>query len=263
MLSQGCGYGGCGYGGCNRDLTRGAVDQAAEFSNFGVTHGTHESRDEAVVQAAHEFGVLRSKLSERALGKRHHGCIWVVECLGNHRIEAEHIEIGHERLQAGWGRGVRASATRALITARGKSVVRAAAQPFGHRQDHARKQRHNGRLEAQRWCVGRQRIPVLGSADLTAPIHGNGDEADVTHAFEMRPNRVRVQLDHVCNLGGGERLGRPREFQVDRVTSVVAERLEQVEAGTVLYCTVLCGHVLCGHVLFTNGIVTHGVEITL
>ena len=68
------------------------------------------------------------------------------------------------------------------------------------------------------------------STDAPLGVCRHLEEADVAHSFKVRPHRVGVQLERFGDLGGRQRLRGPGQLQVDRVASVVAECLEQLEA---------------------------------
>ena len=70
---------------------------------------------------------------------------------------------------------------------------------------------------------------MLRTTDITAPADFDVEQSGLAHPFEMRTYRVRMQGERLGDVGGGERLRRPGEFEVDRVACVVAECLEQVE----------------------------------
>jgi hypothetical protein len=57
------------------------------------------------------------------------------------------------------------------------------------------------------------------------------EEAHVAHALEVGTDGVGVEVERLGDVGGGQRAGGARQLEVDRIARVVAERLEQVEAG--------------------------------
>ena len=83
------------------DPTRGAVDHTAEPTNLGVAERIDEPLDHAVVQAAHEVGVIGRQLAERAVRKRHDRHVGGVVGVGDDRVETEPVEIVDECFQAG------------------------------------------------------------------------------------------------------------------------------------------------------------------
>jgi len=61
-------------------------------------------------------------------------------------------------------------------------------------------------------------------------LGGHVEQADVAHPLEMRADGVGVKTERFGDIGGGQRLRRANKLQVDGITSVVPERLQQVEA---------------------------------
>ena len=70
---------------------------------------------------------------------------------------------------------------------------------------------------------------MLGPADGAAGLGVDAEEADVTHALEVGPHGVDVELEGVGDLGGGQRQRAAGQLEVDRVAGVVAEGLQHVQ----------------------------------
>ncbi len=126
--------------------------------------------------------------------------------------------------------------TLALTRADGLGVLSPGAETFGHRQHHSCEHRHHRGFETERRRVGHQGVAVLRPTDLAATTDLHRDEAGVAHAIEVRTHGVRVEFDHVGDLGGREWLGGPRQLEVDGVAGVVTQRLEEVESRLGVGC---------------------------
>ena len=82
---------------------------------------------------------------------------------------------------------------------------------------------------------------MLWPADITATTHLDIDQANVAHSIEMGSHRVGMQRQRVGDLGSDQRPGRAGQFEVNRITSVVTERLEDVELRGTSHSTRLHG----------------------
>jgi hypothetical protein len=70
---------------------------------------------------------------------------------------------------------------------------------------------------------------VLRPADVAPTADLDVEQPGLAHALQVGAHGVGMQVECLGDVGGGERTRRPREFEVDRVAGVVAERLEQIE----------------------------------
>ena len=145
------------------------------------------------------------------------------------RIETEAIEVGHERLERGRRLPIPIGAGDALVTSHLGGVVGVAVEPLCHVQHHPGQHRHRRWFEAERRCIGGDRVAVLRPTDVAATPDGDIEQADVAHPLEVWADRVRVELERLGDVGGGQRPRRPGEFEVDRVARVVTQRLQQIE----------------------------------
>ena len=173
--------------------------------------------------------MLFGEIGERTIREGDHGRVSIIGTVGDQRVEAEPIEIGHERFERGRRMLIRPRAGRPFGATDDFGVVGARLESRRHRQHHPGEDGHRGWLEAERWRMRRNRIAVLGPADVTAAADLHLEQAGLTHAFEVRSYGVGVQPERVGDVGRRERSRRAGEFEVDRVPRVVAQRLEQVE----------------------------------
>jgi hypothetical protein len=70
---------------------------------------------------------------------------------------------------------------------------------------------------------------VVGAADPGGHVGAHLQQPHVTHALEVGTHGVGVQAQTLGDVGGGERLRRPGQLEIDGVARVVAERLENIE----------------------------------
>ena len=187
------------------------------------------------MQTADEVGVLLSEVSKRTVGERHDRretlvggwvCSWIV---ADDWVESEAIKVGDQRFERRRCVPVTRCPITTFVISNSLGVVWRGLQPLGHRQHHPGEHRHRGRFEPERRGVGRNRVTMLRTANIAAPDDLDRQQADVTHPFEVRPDRVRVQRERFRDLCGG--LGRRRsgELKIDGVARVVAQGLEQIE----------------------------------
>ena len=71
---------------------------------------------------------------------------------------------------------------------------------------------------------------MLGPAHRASGVHLHIEQPHVTHTLQMRPDGVGVQPQQISNVGRGARRRRPGDLQINGVTGVVAECLEDFEA---------------------------------
>jgi len=118
----------------------------------------------------------------------------------------------------------------ALFPAHFGRVLGVEAGGRGHAQQHRRQERERRGLETQGRGIGGQRVQVLRSAHPAACFGRHVQEPHVAHALEVRSDGVHVQPEAVGDVGGAQRDRRAGQFEVDGVTRVVAQRLQDLEA---------------------------------
>ena len=218
--------------GTDRDLARSAVDEGAELTYFGVTHAGDEAGDQAAVQATDELGMLGGDVGERAVGEGDDRRV-VVVAVGDDRVEAETVEVGHQGLEAGGCVEVRDGTSTTLVPADILGITATGTEAISQAQNHPCQHRHGRWLETERRRTRRHRVPMLRPPELAPRVGLDVDEADVAHPLEVRTHGVGVEAQRVGDIGGGERSRRARQLEVDRVPRVVAERLEDIEMSGV------------------------------
>jgi hypothetical protein len=82
---------------------------------------------------------------------------------------------------------------------------------------------------AKRRGIGSHRIAMLRTTHLATPADFDQKQANLTHPFEMRPDRVRMKRKRFRDLGGGLRHRRSGQLEINGVARVVAQGLEQIE----------------------------------
>ncbi len=184
-----------------------------------------EALDHATVQRTHELGMRLGQLAERAVGEGDHRDLAVVGAV-DRGIEAQHLELSDERLEARRGICVPGALVAALLTADLRGLVGPDARGGGGLQKEPGQKGIRRRLEPERRGLGGQRVPVLGAPHAPGGVRAHVEEADVAHALEVRPHRVGVQPQRLGDVGRREGHGRSGELEIDRVAGVVAERLQ-------------------------------------
>ena len=208
------------------------MDQRAELGDLGIAHPGDEPGDQTMVEATDEFGVFGRDVGERTVREGDDGGVGVLT-IGDHGIEAEPVEIRHERLETGRRPVIGDRSTASFVVPDGGGILGVGTQAVGEVEHHAGEQRRGRGFEAERRGIGGQRVPVLWTADLTASGDLDIDQADVAHALEVGSHRVRVQIEGIGDLGGGAGPHRSGELEIDRIAGVVPERLQQVESRQV------------------------------
>ena len=207
-----------------------AVHEGAEPLDRSAPHTVDQTLDQPAVQVADQVRSPFGQLAERAVGEGHAGDA----VLGRHRrVEPKRGHAGLHRGEAaapGEGGGVGL----ALVTTRVAGLLGPGAGRLGQREQHAGHHRERRRLEAEAGAVGRQRVAVLRPAGATPRVALDRQQADLAHALEVGPHRVRVQVEALGDVGGRQRRCRPGQLEVDGVAGVVAERLQDGQA--VLRC---------------------------
>jgi hypothetical protein len=71
---------------------------------------------------------------------------------------------------------------------------------------------------------------MLGAAYASLCVDLELEQADVAHTLEMRSYRVRVKVQGLGDLRSGDGPARSSDLEIDGISSVVTQRLEDVEA---------------------------------
>ncbi len=96
-------------------------------------------------------------------------------------------------------------------------------------KQHAGQHRHEWWLQPEARSIGGDRIELLWSADGSAGIRANCQKAHVPHAFQVRPHSIHVQSKCFGNIGRGKGRVGTRQLEVDGVSGVVTESLQQIQ----------------------------------
>ena len=187
------------------------------------------------MHAADQVRVLLSKIGKRTIGERHHGCKVVMSSWVDSRIvaddgvESEAIKVSDQCFERRRCVAIPDCAIPAFVVSNGFGVVGCGLQSLCHRQHHAGEHRHRGRFEPERRGIGGDRVAMLRTADITTPADFNRKQANITHPFEVWPDRIRVQRKRFGDLGSG--LGRQcsGKLKIDGVSRIVAQGFEQIK----------------------------------
>ena len=75
------------------------MHQRVEVVDFAAPDGVDEALDQTAMEGAHELGMLLGELAERAVREADESVVTVVDA-GDGRVEAQGVELTHERLEA-------------------------------------------------------------------------------------------------------------------------------------------------------------------
>ena len=184
-----------------------------------------EALDHAPVQRTHELGMRLGQLAERAMGEGDHRDLSVVRAV-NRRIEAQHLELSYECLEARRGVGVAGALMATLLAADLRRLICSDPRRGGSLEEEPGEEGVRRGLEPERRGLSGQRVLVLGAPHPPFGVRAHVEQAHLAHALEVRPHRVCVQPQRLRDVGRRERHRRSCELEIDRVAGVVAERLQ-------------------------------------
>ena len=104
----------------------------------------------------------------------------------------------------------RAAVAATLVAADLEGLLGGGAGVGGETEQQPGRQREQRRLEAQRGCLGRQRVAVLGATDPAPGVGVDLEQAHLPHPLEVGTDRVDVEAEAGRHLGGGAAAGATR-----------------------------------------------------
>jgi hypothetical protein len=184
------------------NLTRCSVHEGPERHDSAAAHPVDQPLDETAVKAADEVRTDLGQLAERAMSKCDRRPVTVV---GDCRVKADGGQLGGQRIETRCSLRPRFGVSTTLVAAGLRRLVRAGTRGSRDAEQQAGEERKGRRFESERGCSRRNRVQMLGPTDAAPGVRTNLEQTDLAHALEMRPDRVRMQVEGVGDLSRGQR----------------------------------------------------------